>query len=420
MHLYSALRYLLIGFTILILGGLMGWYIYLRAQHSSQAAISTGRGLGDSAPSFTGGMGSNYQNSLSGLARGDASNTPTSSPGLHDVQHVSQSEVAGFGFVSTGTSTTALYFVERATGYVFLVDLRTGISSRIAGTLTPKVYEAYVASDGSVIERYPSEKGGVETVAIAPPAAPGAVARRINLPQDINPFAISADGIIVYGTRSAGATTLWSTNWSVTKTRSIFQSSIASWRAFALTDGRIILAEKAADGVLGHSYTLSAKGTLSPLTPALSGLSVLAQSSSTAILYTSISGGKAQVFVRAGANANTLAVPLATVADKCAWTAAVPAAKKGATTTPSIVYCAVPDAITTDHFLDAWYRGEIHTTDALWAIDSSVGTAVKTAVEWPRGITPPDVIDPSVDPSGTYISFKDARDQSLWLVRLKK
>lgn len=420
MNLYSTVRFVLIGFTILILGALVGWYIFLRTQHSAQTTVAVGRGLGDTAPSFSGAMGSNYQNSLATITNGSSSKSQTVPKVQGEIGHVSETEVAGFGFVTGVASTTSLYFVERATGYVFSSDIRTGGTSRISGVLTPKIYEALVARDGSVIERYPSEKGGVETVIIAPPAAPGAVARRMLLPQNISPLALSPEGVVVYGTRTATLTTLWSTNVRLTKAQNIFQSPIASWDVVALGDGRIVLTEKAADAVSGHSYIIDKKGVLSPLVSTHPGLTVLAQSSSTALLYTTSSQGKVGVYIKANGTTDELPVPLSTVSEKCAWTPASPSVKKPATSTPSAVYCAVPDSLLSPHFLDSWYRGEIHTTDSIWRIDPTTGTATKITVEWPRGVTPPDVINPHIDSTGTYLAFKDARDQSLWVLRLQK
>ena len=420
MSYYTFARYLLIGLLILSLGGLMGWYLYLRTQRAAITAVTTGRGLNAIAPSSGGGVGSNYRNDVIVANNTGAAYSTTSSPLSsvpQQVWHANTSPVAGFGFVSTDANGTSIYFVERATGYIFSALPTSGAVSRVYGVLTPKVYAAYVSSTGAVIERYPAQGGGVETVVIWPSESSGGSERRSTLPQNMGPFAVSND-TIVYGLHSEATTIISSSNWSGTKTKTLFSTPLSSLRLTLLADGRILLGEAPADGVLGHMYTITKDGELGQFIAPAPGLTLLPQASSTAVLYASSAGGVAHLFVRSGTT--VVSVPLSTVADKCVWTSAPPTPKKGEVATSSIAYCAVPDSIPSSQFLDSWYRGEVHTTDSWWKIDATAGTATKLALEWPRGATPPDAVDIQIDSTNSYIGFKDARDQSLWVLRIPK
>jgi hypothetical protein len=60
----------------------------------------------------------------------------------------------------------------------------------------------------------------------------------------------------------------------------------------------------------------------------------------------------------------------------------------------------------------------VHTSDEFYEVDASAAST--TLLYDPSGDTSAqlDVEDPSVDPSGQYIAFINAKDQSLWVLRI--
>ena len=111
--------------------------------------------------------------------------------------------------------------------------------------------------------------------------------------------------------------------------------------------------------------------------------------------------------------------PIQTIADKCTWAPTSPEAPQGK---PGdlIAYCGVPQTIPSQQFLDDWYKGIVHTSDEFYEVDASAAST--TLLYNPQGDTSAslDVEDPSVDPSGQYLAFINAADQSLWVLRIEQ
>ena len=71
-----------------------------------------------------------------------------------------------------------------------------------------------------------------------------------------------------------------------------------------------------------------------------------------------------------------------------------------------------------EQFLDDWYKGLLHTSDTFYEIDAAAAST--TQIYDPSGDTNAqfDVEDMSVDPSGQFLAFINARDMSLWVLRI--
>jgi len=78
----------------------------------------------------------------------------------------------------------------------------------------------------------------------------------------------------------------------------------------------------------------------------------------------------------------------------------------------------VPQVPPTAGFLDAWYRGEVHTSDAIWRVDAGAGQA--QLIYTPPSNNPLDIVDPVMDEGGEYLAFVNGIDRSAWILRLNK
>ena len=422
----TILRYTLIALAILIAIGLAWWYFFLNSKGETQRETDAGRGAGQDAPSFGSAIGSTYDNILSSLATlaGNADGEGTMTPPR--LLQVSKTPTAGLGFLgisppsrnaSDGQSTsTALRFVERSTGYVLEVLPQSGVVTRLTNTLIPRVYEAEVSRDGLVIERFlDGNNGTVATILGSIPAASSTAADTLRaltqkrFPDGIRSIAFGPDGKEIFYITSdeAGGAVGVRVNADGAKPQKLFSSSILGWRAEWLRDGRIILVQNASDGVLGYAYELGKGGSLSPLVSPTLGLTVLPRRSSSALVFGASNGSSLTLSAQLDKKSSISALPLRTIADKCVWS-------------PSeqfIVFCAVPQRPTPANFLDLWHRGEVHTADAWWRVDMSAGS---TELLYSSGDIMLDVENPAIDDEGDYIAFMNAVDKSLWLLRVKE
>ncbi len=432
-------RTILIALIVIILGGLAGWYFYISSKGSAITAMDNGRGIGESNPRFGGvsrSSGLSQSNTQTSRTEGGTSGS-VSGP----LWKVDATPVAGMGFVATNTQ-EYLYYVERANGYVFESFPPTQVIKRLTDTLLPKIYEAYIAHEGSVVLRSIDDRGRITTFlgTISASSSPiltnltgtasasnsNTIRARIaqntasniqgqNVPNiltgvyiepniqslALNPTSRSFFYLIP---NTQGGVNGFIQEWNGTKRKQIFSSSIRSWNSVVLEDGRIVLTESPADGIAGYAYVLGKTGVLTPLVRNIQGLEVAQKSTSQTLLYSESSVDTVTLFSRATSTPRQL--PLATVAEKCVW---LPG-------NSLIAYCAVPRQQLSTSFLDNWFRGVVHTSDDWWKIDLSSDTVERVSMGTNQSAL--DVVHPTIDSSGTYIAFINAVDQSLWVLRV--
>jgi hypothetical protein len=421
------IRYAAAALVVIILGALGGWYFFVHSANTATQTEEINRGLNAPAPSFSGSTGSTYQNeeatlnntsNASGNTSGNSSNVPASGSSAGRLWQASQVPVAGFGWVS-GPS-PKLYFAERSSGYVFEVDPTTHTVTRLSNTLRPQTYEALFALDGSVIERQIDDSGTIITFAgtISTSTTPtiATTSSSTSLPGTLLSNNVSTIGIdpvsdtIYYMIPNSTGVGLVSSNWTGLQEKHISTLTLSQWRIVAPGDGSVVLVQKPADNVEGYAFHVQKDGSLAPLAQG-PGLTVLPHPSSSALLFGESANGSLSLFGQSSASAPATSLSLTTVADKCAW---APGAKS------LIAYCGVPQSVTSQQFLDDWYKGATHTSDQWWEINLASSTPELLESPTVDINAALDVKNPSVDPSGTYIAFINAADQSLWILQITK
>lgn len=430
--------YAALGLLVVIAGAFAGWYLYLHGKTNATKQADSARGFNSAVPSFTDTRGSTAANSGfsesttiegGGSITGDGSGvlagtTSTSAPSISYATprfwHADKSPVSGFGFVNT-PSGLHLYYAEQATGYVFSADPRTGAIARLTNTLRPKIQEAAFSAAGAVLERSIGDDGSIVTFSgtVATTSQSGAPVALTGKTLDANIEMLSANpalGNIFWLRSGTSGTTGTLAQWDGSKPKTVFTSSLGGWRPLLLSDGQLIVTQAAADDTPGYSFQVNKDGSLSELASA-QGLTALPRSLSTAILYGSSQGGALALFSKASAQATPVQLGIKTVADKCAW--APPAFGATADKPGSLTaYCAVPLSVP-GNFLTSWYQGTLHTADAWWVVDAGAGSTRLLYAPQSEGNSV-DVLDPVVDPTGTFIAFLDGADHSLWLLRINK
>ena len=412
----AIIEYLLAAVLVLILGSLAGWYFFLRTQTKTTAEESSARGFGIAIPE-----GRAYGDAPAGSVRTDgAASAGQAAQRPSQLWRVEEKPTAGHAFIGGG-STLRLRYVDRAGGYVLDANPETGLHARLTNTLLPKIYEAQLSGTGHAILRSVDTLGNVTTFAgTVPTTTPSSSASSSTMTLlgsylaknivSLSTHPVSGGLYYTVATTDGGA--LVSAEWDGQKPKALLQSAILSWRSSISEDGRIFLTQPAADGVPGYAYELKKDGALVRLLGPAPGLVMRVRTGSKtdadALLWSQSTRGELRLFVRVGPNVTTVQVPVRTTADKCAW---LPGKDY-------VAYCGVPQGSTGQDFLDNWYRGAAHSSDSLWRIDASAGTA--EMVFTPPSNTPIDIADIAVDDSGSFLAFTNAADKSLWLYRLVK
>lgn len=461
------IQYIAAAIIVMILGGFVGWYVFVRSQIDATDELSAARGVGIDA-SVGGELGSSISN-LSGGTSGATSPAPTvpqatekpsvslwgrikslfaKAPTLGGtgtfsdgtfggalggaegtsqatgntpsetitsaaprLWQISRTPVAGLGF--SGTS-PRLYFAERASGNILIADPERTLVERMTNTLFARTIEAHFASDGSVVLRSLDENDSI--VSYAARIATSSSAQAGDAPNRLEGIYLPRD-VISIGTRSAPNTFFFvvpdptggsagiTVTWQGTNQRRVFASALVGWRAIMAGDALYIL-QKPSDGAAGYFYRVASDGTLGRVLGDLPGLIALPKSGTNSLLYSTSDRGAVSLVARVGGADREL--PLKTVADKCVW---VPGSAL-------VAYCAVPEAAPGGDFLRDWYSGKVHTKDAWWRVDAAAGTVERIAM--PETEESLDVVQPAVDASGSYIAFLNGADRSLWMLSLNR
>ncbi|OGG52963.1 hypothetical protein A3C20_03790 [Candidatus Kaiserbacteria bacterium RIFCSPHIGHO2_02_FULL_55_25] len=396
------LRYAVAAIVVMMLGGLLGWYMFVNKQVATTLGNDAARGFGTSA-SFGSSAGSTYTNNSAGSTLPDVqAGTGNPAPRLWKV---ASTPVSGAGFAA---SSTQLYFAERSSGNVLVADPFVSSVTRLTNTLLPKVYEALFASDGSVLLRSTTDTDTISTYAgtVSTTTDEGPVPLTgTYLPQNITAVSVrSPQQLLFLVTAPTGGAAGVTANWRGSSQKPVFASTLQEWRVWWLADGRMYVAQKPSDGVMGYAFTLKGGALLSLVNAP--GLSILPRTDSTALIYSSSAGG-VNLFGQTSASATPVRLSVRTLAEKCVW----------APGKDLIAYCAVPQVTPTKvDYMEEWYRGATHTSDAWWKVDVSSGTAQSQFT--PDSGTSFDVEHPVINENGDYIAFINAADKSLWMLRI--
>jgi hypothetical protein len=405
MRLQKTFTYVGVLAIVLLLVGLVGWYFFLSRETSSIEDQATARGFGISVPAFLDSRGSTAANIETGFSVDTGViNTGSKPPRLW---RVSTSPVAGADFLEGTGTTTILRFVERSTGQVFDADVSVGGVARRTNKLTPKVYDARVGREGTIIKQY-LDKGSVVTtsgtLATSTDENGFSDLSETNLgvtARDIQTARFTSD--ILFLAETAQQTHLIRSRSDGNTPAQLFSLLVGGFDILWLRD-RIVLKERTGSGISSSAYEVGER--LTPLVRNVPGLTILPRASSTALIYGSDNGSSLALFVQPAIAVSTISLNIATVADKCVWADG------------PYAYCGVPQSAPSPGFLDNWYKGAVHTTDTWYRVDTSAGTAQEFYK--PNSTIAIDVERPIIDDTGEYLAFINARDKSLWVLRLKE
>jgi hypothetical protein len=377
--------------TSLLLVGLAGWYFFISSQTGKIESADIARGFAIGVPSFSGARGSTSEN----IAAVAETPEPKESEKPPRLWRVSASPVAGANFTNEGL----LRYVERSTGYVFDANPETGEITRRTNRLMPNVYEAEVDTTRTVLARSINEENEIATFVgeLGTTTTDGFVELEGGT-LDIPLRDITLDDGIVLLTDTGAKIHLIRAAYDGTDPEELLSLNVGAF-LIQSTPNRLVLVERAASGIAGSAYEVAETG-LVPLARNIRGLTFLSHGSSSAALIGS-EGETLSLSLRPSDDATSVDLPIQTTADKCAF----------APGTELVAFCAVPDEIPKE-FLTRHAQGLIHTTDA-WHRVTLAGTEKFFLME-----DAIDVENPTVDDSGAYIAFQNARDKSLWLLRI--
>ncbi len=344
-------------------------------------------------------------------------------------------EVAGATTVSRDGRDYVRY-VQRETGYVYDVDPKTGKTTQLTNTTIPRIYEAYWGLGGNaVVLRYlkhddinrkdiiktqiaslvlpndifASSSGAIGNLTISEPV----------LRDDISSVSVSPNGkLLFYIVPVADGVSGTIVNLSTRVATEVLRNSFGEWLPQILDNGNVILTSKASSDVYGYAYLYdTAKKTLSRLVREKNGLTTFSTPNGGRMLYSENLLGNtilglydAKGFAQdEGGVTHTAPLQLATLPEKCAWSANGVRAFCGA-------FASTPRA----KIPDEWYQGALTFTDTFWTMDTDIADLVFLADPKKETGRTFDVTLPMIDKSESHFYFIDKTDSTLWSMRLDR
>lgn len=311
--------------------------------------------------------------------------------------------VAGFMSTTTAAGKTIRY-AERGTGYVFEIDLSTGVETLISRTTIPQVANAVFSNDATHVA-FTSYIGYVANVYVGVIENNGIAG--INLEPGASNLAFTNNNEVLYTIVRNGVTTGYRQNL-VTETRVEQFTFNFTNLDVAWGDGQsaTYITTKPASTLEGFMYQIDGDKVVPSVR---SGLGLTSFVGSDAIIAT-YRRSSAYQSIAYNLNTNTEnTLPVVALKEKCTFD----------TANPNFIWCAAPLGDIPAGFVDNWYKGTVQSDDRIWLIDTVNESARLVVSPYDVLGRTLDITATDADTTGQYLFFKNRTDQTLWLYDLK-
>jgi hypothetical protein len=274
------------------------------------------------------------------------------------------------------------------------------ILTRLSNKTLPGIQRAAWLPNGSMAFAQYLSRDDAGTEHVETYALPAGGEGGYFLERDLDQVAVSTTSVFSLLSTGSGSTgTTAKPDGSGAKT--VFSSVLSSITAGFAGKG-FIAYTKPSGSVPGYGFTVDGVGAFTRVLGPLNGLSMLASPSGTSILYSYTDRGALRLAVLDAGTHEITALPIATLVEKCVWTA-----------NGRSVYCAVPKTLS-GTLPDDWYQGAVSFSDRIWQID--LDSRVVTQVVDPSAVASKniDMQGLTLDPRSDVLVFMNKKDGSLY------
>lgn len=296
---------------------------------------------------------------------------------------------------------TAVNYIERESGNIFSYLTRAKTLTRISNKTVPGIESAVWLSDGSTAYvRYLSGAnfGTINTYALSASGSGG-----FFLSQNLADIAVSSTNVLTLASGVNGSVaSLVRTDG--THATAAFTTPLSTLRVSFAGKGQYLASTKPSGTLLGDAFLVDGAGRFSRVAGPLEGLVALASPSGKWVLVSYTLNAAMQMELVNTATGETLPLPVATIADKCVWTA-----------DDSVVYCGIPvNPPVGAVYPDDWYQGAVPFSDRIWKIQVA-GRYAQLVLDFSKetgGSLDAEAL--ATDAAGTTLVFVNKNDGSLW------
>lgn len=301
-----------------------------------------------------------------------------------------------------GTSTVAVVtFINRQSGNVYSYTAGTNTLTRTSNKTVPGIQSAAWLPDGSrAFVRYltGTDFSIINTYALSSIGLSG-----FFLSQNLADIAVSSTSVLTLASGVNGSVASLSRT-DGTRATSLFTSPLASLRVSFAGKGQYLAFTKPSGLLAGDAFLVDSAGRFSRVAGPLNGIVALASPSGKWVLVSATSAGVMQMALINSATGENLPLPVATIADKCVWTA-----------NESVIYCGIPvDPTPNALYPDDWYQGAVHFTDRIWKIQVA-GRYAELVLDFSKDTKGSlDTTALAINAKNSLLTFVNKNDGSLW------
>ncbi len=315
---------------------------------------------------------------------------------------------AGAVFVSQGSSTPLLRFVDSATGHIYDAK-KGGNPTKISNVTIPQIKEALWGKDGkNLVLRYLKEDSSIQTfgASISTSSISTAISGSF-LPSEIKAIGVS-DNKTLYANPGRASGSIYLADISGNKRTEVFNSPFTDWAISFENQKTAFIYTKPSGLSDGSGFILDlARGVVTKMSGTALGLEGMISPSAEHILVSYTNGSTVGSSVYSISKKTYTDITPGTFASKCAWSQ----------TDSKKIYCAIPKDINPGTYPDDWYKGLVSFSDSLWKIDVETGEMELVFDPVLEG----HIFDISklvIGPQDKEIAITNKKDLSLWLYTL--
>ena len=296
---------------------------------------------------------------------------------------------------------TLVSYIERRSGNVYSYSVTTGTRTRTNNKTVPGIQSAVWLTDASVaFVRYLSgaDFSTINTYALSASSSSG-----FFLSQNLSDVAVSPTNILTLSSGVNGSIASLS-RIDGTRQSELFTTPLSSIRISFAGKNQYLAYTKPSAKLSGSAFLVDGSGRFSRVAGPLNGLVAKASPSGKWLIVSYASGSAMHMNLVNTTTGESLPLPVATVADKCVWTA-----------DDSAVYCGIPVSPPPNlNYPDDWYQGAVSFSDRIWKIDVA-GRYAQFVLDFSKENDEPlDAAALAIDPLNTVLVFVNKNDGSLW------
>lgn len=321
--------------------------------------------------------------------------------GLSDgtLQQITTGPIAGYGTASTSDGLLLLRYVERGTGYIFEINLRTGLQTQLSPSTIPNATEAYFAPDLSTLVVVTERESRQVSLVQLPNNTSGEISL-VRLDSAAENIQYLDNNTVTYTKNSHLNTVAYTYELDSQTVAERFVLTIPDAEVLTTTDGVVFAYPKPSKHFLGALYEVR-DGLLVPYSQAEFGLIPFVQEGVGVLNYID-AGYYFSSILPGNILTNVVMLP-----QKCV-----------ASQKTNQLWCGAPSTLADEDYVESWYKGVVSSDDSLWEINTNNGSTVEIAVPKSSTGRQIDVINPALGPAEQRLFFQNKIDATLWLYTL--